>query len=546
MFELEPLINKTVAFRYKGKELEFDLSHALFSSFDVDAGTRLLLKEVAQYPVFDAASLVLDAGCGTGVIGISLAAALPRARFILQDRDTLACEFSFHNCKKNGISASLFSLDGTLSDSTLGHKVEYEAESRTGRETDMPYTPEALAAPDLPDVPDVPDVPQVLIYPGLLAGQNPCVEAYGGYDVVMSNVPAKAGASVLTDFFESCQAQLLRPSGRLAFVIVNTLVDVADAWRAQSPMRLIRKTKGPSHTVFILEKPASGAGPSDRPVQRDYPTSNSSPNFSRPLTSPLTFDLTPYFRSQSTFMLGKRRAVPIEATGFWGLPEFDTPSYATQLAVETLENLDVVRDRLLDVVRPDHSDNGADGETLQLENTSKPEKRPGTEMSFFVYEPGIGLSALWVREFFHPAKIELASRNVLSLLATRFNLESGSKDLAGGENIGPPDKSQIKPGVDSLQHVREDIILRSALDVKENCANSHSLVLWFCDEIPEYNYIEKMLEALDSLLQPGGIAVVVGTSAAIAKLEKRRPSALRRLSSKKLKGFSSLALAKSI
>ena len=63
MFEIEPLINKTVAFRYKGKELEFDLSHALFSSFDVDAGTRLLLKEVAQDPVLDAASLVLDAGC---------------------------------------------------------------------------------------------------------------------------------------------------------------------------------------------------------------------------------------------------------------------------------------------------------------------------------------------------------------------------------------------------------------------------------------------------------------------------------------------------
>ena len=543
MFEIEPLINKTVAFRYKGKELEFDLSHALFSSFDVDAGTRLLLKEVAQDPVLDAASLVLDAGCGTGVIGISLAAALPRARFILQDRDTLACEFSFHNCKKNGISASLFSLDGTLRDSTLGRKAEYEAESRTGRETDMADTPEALAAPDAPDVSDA---PQVLIYPGLLAGQNPCAEAYGGYDVVISNVPAKAGASVLTDFFESCQAKLLRPSGRLAFVIVNTLVDVADAWRAQSPMRLIRKTKGPSHTVFILEKPASGADPSDRPVQRDYPTSNSSPNFSRPLTSPLThpltFDLTPYFRSQTTFMLGKRSAVPIKATGFWGLPEFDTPSYATQLAVETLENLDVVRD----VVRPDHSDNGADGETLQLENTSKPEKRPGTEMSFFVYEPGIGLSALWVREFFHPAKMELTSRNVLSLLATRFNLELEGKDLAGGKNIHPPDKSQGRPEVDSVQHVREDIILRFALDLKENCANSHSLVLWFCDEIPEYNYIEKTLGALDSLLQPGGIAVVVGTSAAIAKLEKRRPSALRRLSSKKLKGFSSLALAKSI
>ena len=540
MFEIEPLINKTVAFRYKGKELEFDLSHALFSSFDVDAGTRLLLKEVAQDPVLDAASLVLDAGCGTGVIGISLAAALPRARFILEDRDTLACEFSFHNCKKNGISASLFSLDGALSDSSLKRKTEYEAESRTRQETDTPDTPdmvETLAAPD---------APQVLIYPGLLAGQSPYAEAYGGSDVVISNVPAKAGASVLTDFFESCQARLLRPSGRLAFVIVNTLVEVVDAWRAQSPMHLISRTQGPSHTVFILEKPAHVEKPahgSDRCVQRDYPTSNS---FSKSSSS-LTFDLSPYFRSHTTFALGKRHAVPIKATGFWGLPEFDTPSYATQLAVETLENLAV----LWDVLWPCHSGNVVDRQTLQLGKTSKPENCPGTETSFFVYEPGIGLSALWVKELFHPAKIELASRNVLSLLATRFNLESESKDLANGKNIGLPDilqadilqaRSELEPG----QPAREDIILRSALEVEKNRANAHSLVLWFCDEIPEYNYIETTLEMIDSLLQTGGIAVVIGTSAAIARLEKRRPSALRRLSTKKLKGFSSLALAKSI
>ncbi len=531
MFELEPLINKTVAFRYKGKELEFDLSHALFSSFDVDAGTRLLLKEVAQDPVLNCASVVLDAGCGTGVIGISLAAGLPNARFVLQDRDTLACEFSFHNCKKNGISASLFSLDGTLrfttsvsanlsggtstiSSSTFtgtnsNCETEHAPKNRTGRET---YTP---------------SVPQVLIRPGLLADQSPPGEA-GGYDVVISNVPAKAGASVLTDFFKSCQAQLLRPSGRLAFVIVNTLVDIANAWCMKSTMRLIKKTRGPSHTVFVLEKNSSQT---ERTVQQDYRSLDPSRSW--------TYDLTPYFRSQTTFVLGERHAAPIKATGFWGLPEFDTPSYATQLALETLENLEV----LWDVSRPGHSDNVVDRQTLQLGRVSKPENCSGTGTSFFVYEPGIGLSALWVKELLHPAKIELASRNVLSLLATRFNLESAGKDLAGCEDIGLSDRLKIRPGIDPVQYASEDIILRSALDVEEKGANAHNLILWFCDEIPEYNYIEKTLVVLARLLQPGGIAVVIGTSAAIARLEKRRPSTMRRLSSKKLKGFASLALA---
>ncbi|MEN6477502.1 MAG: methyltransferase, partial [Rectinema sp.] len=90
MTELSPYVNKTVEFAFMGARLRLELSHALFSSFDVDSGTRLLLKAVARDPVLAGARRVLDAGCGTGVIGLAVAKAFPDTEVTLRDRDMLA------------------------------------------------------------------------------------------------------------------------------------------------------------------------------------------------------------------------------------------------------------------------------------------------------------------------------------------------------------------------------------------------------------------------------------------------------------------------
>jgi hypothetical protein len=479
MFELEPLINKTVAFRYKGKVLEFDLSHALFSSFDVDAGTKLLLKEVAQDPVLNAASHILDAGCGTGVIGISLAAALPSARFVLEDRDTLACEFSFHNCKKNGISASLFSLDGTL-------RCKSEGAVRTGAASEAECT-----------ITQETDASQILIRPGLLAEQSRLGEV-GGYDMVLSNVPAKAGPSVLTAFFESCEKQLLRPTGRLAFVIVNTLVDVAEKWCAASSMWLVRKTRGPSHTVFILEKCASAESRTNLEKRTDQIQNKVQDHEYDHRFQ----DIELYVRSNANFVLGKRHPISFNANGVWGMPEFDTPSYATQLAVETVESLPGV----------------------EANHSPGPSDPVAPEKNLLVYEPGIGLSTIWMAQVFLPSRIDLVSRNVLALFATKFNLRSTSV-LYSAQHDSLPQK----------------VFLYSATETDRIPAQKSNLIVWFCDEIPEYNYIDGTFSALSNLLSPGGVAAIVGSNAAIGRFEKHRPNTLRRLGGKKLKGFSSLA-----
>ncbi len=97
MTDLAGYVNKSVGLRFNGVELRFDLSHALFSSFDIDVGTRLLLKVAARDPVLASARRILDEGCGIGVIGLCAAKAFPEAEVLLRDRDSLAVAFTERN-----------------------------------------------------------------------------------------------------------------------------------------------------------------------------------------------------------------------------------------------------------------------------------------------------------------------------------------------------------------------------------------------------------------------------------------------------------------
>lgn len=464
MTEIEGLVNKTVELRYTSRRLEFSLSHALFSSFDIDIGTKLLLKEAAQDPVIGAARLVLDAGCGTGIIGIALAATTPGCRVVLQDRDMLACEFSLHNCKKNGISASLFSLDGSVRETT----VDVRGEGKFS-----------------------PDAAQVLIRPGILAEHD----VIRGYDAVLSNVPAKAGPPILTAFFSGCESRLLRPGGRLAFVIVNSLIEVADSWCAATPMRLIKRVPAKSHTVFILEKAATGhVAPAGRtrtvaaedPREAEGPRAPVPDRWPGPL-SKQTFDsylddLPAYIRSDTVRPAGRHTA---GISGFWGLPEFDTSSYATDLAIETLESALA---------------------GLSVKN-------------FLVYEPGIGLSAVWASQTLVPSTVAAVSRNLLSLLATKHNL-------------------------DRLAEPHPEFFPCPATEIGRMPGLSVDCALWFCDEIPEYNYVNPSLFHLRRMTKEGATAVLVGSAAAMSRFDRARPNDMRRIGLKKRKGFSALVLTK--
>ena len=100
---LNHFINKSVNFRFHGQDLRFHLSQSLFSSHDIDHGTRLLLKTVARGIEFDGVKSLLDVGCGIGVLGISLKKRHPNLGVTFQDRDALALSFTEMNSNLNGV-----------------------------------------------------------------------------------------------------------------------------------------------------------------------------------------------------------------------------------------------------------------------------------------------------------------------------------------------------------------------------------------------------------------------------------------------------------
>jgi 2-polyprenyl-3-methyl-5-hydroxy-6-metoxy-1,4-benzoquinol methylase len=191
---------KTVGFRFRGLDFEFVLSQGLFSSADIDAGSRLLLKALSRQWDRDVREgrplpkAVLDAGCGVGVLGICAAKALdaqPGLRVRAQDRDELARVFTEHNAARNGIDAAVLSA----------------------------HTEALLDGPG------------------------------GPWDLILSNVPAKTGEPVLLDFI-SRSAGLLGEGGAVMVVTVNTLSGFFRDRIRELALPLLQDETGKEHTVL--------------------------------------------------------------------------------------------------------------------------------------------------------------------------------------------------------------------------------------------------------------------------------------------------------
>jgi predicted RNA methylase len=438
--DLTALVNKSVDFAYRGARLGFDLSHALFSSYSIDVGTRLLLKEIAHDEVVLNAGSILDAGCGAGILGISLAACSPDAQVVLRDRDVLACEFSERNCWKNGIPVQRCDIHG------------------------LPQQGIQKRAPKHKVIPTRKS--PVIIAPGLLGEDDPL----GPYDVVVSNLPAKAGKTILTRFVESCENTLLNPGGRLAIVIVNSLRELAQSWCDAPGMKLVRNVEAKSHSVFIFEKPQA----SGKTEVRDGPAPYGIPIETR------MGKLGLYERTSGLRRIGR---YDCPACGYWGLPEFDTNGFFTDLAVEALERASagsLVRD-------------------------------------FMVVEPGIGLAAIWAAKVFGPARVHAVSRDLLSLSATGANLKKSLQPGAGPEYL-PYEMGELS-------------------DLPETRIDS---ILIFPDPIPEFDYIAPLWNQVMHCTKRGSGVTIVTTATIASRVEKIRPKGIRRLGEKKRKGYTAL------
>ncbi len=449
---------KRVDFRFRGRTLTLALSHALFSSADVDTGTRLLLKELSRRWDEDAAAgralprSVLDAGCGVGVIGIAAAAALAAEgvrdlRVRAQDRDRLAAAFTTANARANGI----------------------------GEETLAAYAEPLLSAPE---------------------GSH--------WDLILSNVPAKAGEPVLADFFAR-SARLLTEGGRVLVVVVNPLAAATRKWIAAAGAEVLTEATGPEHTVFGYGASASaGAAAAATEAAAEAEAAD-----------PRSAAYGAYRRTAGDFSL---EGAPYRIEALHGVADFDEPSRAVALAAKLL----------LRVGWPRADRAGEEGPRAP---------------AVLIHEADQGHFPAWLvaraaERGEAPPRLVLAARNVLSLAASAANAANaaaaGRGGLAAAAGGGAP-----QPPLEAVPVV--DLGLSAD---RLRPSGPFDLVASFPEAVPRVDRARDAWQGAHELLGPGGLFLVAQASTEAERFDRAKDRRFSRVGDLKRDGFRALAYRK--
>ncbi len=186
----EDYFKKTLSFKHDDKTLQFHVSQALFSSYEVDAGTRFLLRTLDQLPM-DKVRRVLDVGCGYGPLGLTLQKLNKQRTVHLVDRDALAVNFARQN-------AALNSLYNVKIYGSLGYDAVTE----------------------------------------------------GNFDLIVSNIPGKAGEDVIEHLVRGARP-FLSQSGHVAIVVVRPLAELVENVLGQiADTAVTLQESTANHTVF--------------------------------------------------------------------------------------------------------------------------------------------------------------------------------------------------------------------------------------------------------------------------------------------------------
>jgi 16S rRNA G1207 methylase RsmC len=293
---------KTLELAAHGARLRLNVAHDLFSSFDVDPGTRLLLRTVHESEEALAAGRVLDLGSGYGPLGLMLSSWREDRVVRMVDRDLAAVEYTAWNAEENG-------LRDVVARASLGYD--------DVRESD--------------------------------------------FDLILSNVPAKAGPAVIASILLDA-ASFQPPGGIVGIVVIDRIKALARQLIEDAGAEILRHRTGQGYAAWVYRLQAQG--------DESYVPA---------------FDRGVYDRGELEAKIGRER---LRAKTYWGLPEFDTLGFGTQVA--------------------------ASGVT---------EGRRGPTQSVLVFEPGQGHLAAYIARAIRPARLDLQSRDVLALRATAGNVE---------------------------------------------------------------------------------------------------------------------------
>jgi len=193
MDNFDAYLKKDISYNYRGKELKFYVSQALFSSHSIDLGTNHLLKTLTSER-FNKYNKVLDLGCGYGPIGNSLKSFYEPSVVHMVDRDALALEFSKQNVKFNNLS-------GVKIYGSLGYD-------------------------------DISDT---------------------DFDLIVSNIPAKVGEPVLSHVLEDARFYLCQ-GGKVAIVVIDAIGDyVTKVLKSNKNINILFYKRWSGYLVFHYE-----------------------------------------------------------------------------------------------------------------------------------------------------------------------------------------------------------------------------------------------------------------------------------------------------
>ena len=186
----EHYFKKSLTFKHADQTLQFHVSQELFSSYEIDAGTRFLLRTLDQLPM-ERVRQVLDVGCGYGPLGLTLHKLDKRRTVQLADRDALAVDFARQN-------AALNNLPGVQIYGSLGYDAVTERD----------------------------------------------------FDLIVSNIPGKAGEAVIGHLIRGARPFLAK-NGHVAVVVVTPLVPLVENVLAEMPDTAVTcKESTANHTIF--------------------------------------------------------------------------------------------------------------------------------------------------------------------------------------------------------------------------------------------------------------------------------------------------------
>jgi 16S rRNA G1207 methylase RsmC len=200
--ETDIYFKQEIDLRHEGRSLRLRVAQDLFSSFQADAGSRLLLRTLSGVEH----ERVLDLGCGYGPLGLALTAVGSHPEVHMVDRDALAVEYSSQN-------AALNRLAGVETYGSLGY--------------------DDVAEP--------------------------------GFGLVVCNVPGKAGEPVIDNLLLGAERHVV-PGALVAMVVVDALAAAVESTLDLAPnVEIVLKEDGARHVVFhyrfrddALDAPGSG------------------------------------------------------------------------------------------------------------------------------------------------------------------------------------------------------------------------------------------------------------------------------------------------